>query len=117
MSLVNTLWDDFAGFWANDVWPGLKSLFKSTVSAEVTALQPIVSATVAEIGAALPSVTSLSQAATVMGGIFTSVAQKAEAASISAGVASLVTAVSGEIGNLLGATTPSVTTTGTINAS
>lgn len=103
---VTVLWDDFAGFWTNTVWPGLKNLLKTTVTNEVNALAPIAESAVATIEADLKAVTNLSGAATVIGNVFTSVASQAEAAAVNAGAASLVTAVSSALGNLLSTTAP-----------
>lgn len=120
MSELTTIWDDFTGFWTNDFWPGLKNLFRTTVTAEVNALAPIAQTVVSTVEADLKNVTNLSGAATVIGNVFTSVASQAEAAAVSAGAASLITAVSSALGNLLSSqstasapVTPDTPSTGT----
>ena len=102
---ANALWDDFTGFWSNTVWPGLKNLFRVTVTNEVTALAPIAESVVSTVEYDLKGVASLSGAATVIGGVFSLLRlHEAEAAAVSAGAASLVTAVSSALGNLFSTT-------------
>lgn len=96
-----TIWDDFTGFWANTVWPGLKNLFRTTITNEVTALAPIAESVVAEIENDLKNAASLKDIASIVGSAFNAVASQAEAAAVSAGAASLITAVSSAFGNLL----------------
>lgn len=111
MSELTTIWDDFTGFWTNDFWPGLKNLFRTTVTAEVNALTPIVTQVVSTVETDLKTVTNLSGAATVIGNVFTSVASQAEAAAVTAGAASLITAVSSALGNLLSSSSADTATT------
>lgn len=111
MSELSTIWTDFVNFWENDVWAGLKALFQTTVTAEVNALAPIAEQVVSTLETDLKAVTDLSGAATVIGNVFTSVASQAEAAAVSAGAASLITAVSSALGNLLSSSSAATSTT------
>lgn len=98
--------------WHQSMEPWLSNLLSTVSKAEVSALAPIASEAVAELGTDLLAAHgNLSQFSTVAGQVLANTAQKAEAASITAAGTSLFTAVDAAIAGHIAANPPATVDT------
>lgn len=91
-----SIFADIENFISTKVWPFLRNIGKSVVTAEINNLVPIATSAVAEAEGAVVAAAasgSLSNLGAVIGGIVTKTAAQAEATAVTAGATSLLASI------------------------
>lgn len=97
-----SIFSDIESFITTKAWPFLKNIGKSVVQAEITNLTPIATTLVADAEQDIVTAAasgSLSSLGGVLGALVAKTATQAEAAGITAGATSLLSAVGTELAN------------------